>query len=93
MLLWRMLWKAEALFLAVLVGCSATPGVLRVEDTGQGQAVVHIPRVAGLQPVTLEEEEFQQALKQLAREVRLRGAPRQTVEQMFQMSPRSGNYF
>ncbi len=93
MLLWRILWKAEALFLVVIVGCSATPAVLRVEDTGQGQAVVHIPRTAGLQPVVLEKEEFQQAMKQLAREVRLRGTPRQTVEQMFQLDPRSGNYF
>ncbi len=64
---WRLLWKAEALFLAVLVGCSATPAVLRVEDTGQGRAVLHIPRAAELPPVTLEHEEFQQAVRQLAR--------------------------
>jgi hypothetical protein len=92
-MVWRLLWKAEALFLAVLVGCSATPNVLRVEDTGQGWAVVHIPRTADLQPVTLEEEEFQQAMRQLAREVRLTGTPRQTVEKLFQVDPQSGNYF
>jgi uncharacterized membrane protein len=63
-----------------------------VEDIGQGRAVVHIPRTADLQPVTLEEEEFQQALRRLAREVRLTGTPRQTVEKMFQMDPQFGNY-
>jgi len=90
---WRLLWKAEALLLAVMVGCSATPAALRVEDTGQGRAVIHMPRTAHPLPVTLEEEEFQQAVRQLAREVRLTGSPRQTVERMFQMDPQSGNYF
>ena len=89
---WRLLWKAEALFLAGLVGCSATPAVLRVEDTGQGRAVLHIPRAAELPSVTLEQEEFQQAVRQLAREVRLTGTPRQMAERQFQMDPQFGNY-
>jgi hypothetical protein len=93
MMAWRLLWKAEALLLAVMVGCSATPAALRVEHTGQGRAVIHIPRTAPPQRVTLEKEEFQQAVRQLAREVRLTGSPRQTVERMFQMDPQSGNYF
>ncbi|WP_240486824.1 AHH domain-containing protein [Hyalangium minutum] len=63
-----------------------------MEDTGQGKAVVHVPRTADLQPVELEEEEFQQAVKRLAREVRLTGTPRQTAEKAFQMDPQSGNY-
>jgi hypothetical protein len=37
-----------------------------------------------VQPVTVEEEEFQQALRQLAREVRLTGTPREPAEQTFQ---------
>ncbi len=92
MIPWRILWKAEALFLVLLVGCGSIPRAPRVEDIGQGRAVVHIPRTADLQPVTLEEEEFQQALRRLAREVRLTGTPRQTVEKMFQMDPQFGNY-
>ena len=92
MLAWRTLWKAEALFLVLLVGCSSIPRVPRVEDIGQGRAVVHLPRTADLQPVRLEQEEFQQALRRLAREARLSGPPRQTVEKMFQMDPQFGNY-
>jgi len=92
MRLWQLLWKAEALFLAVVVGCSATPAVLRVEDTGQGRAVLHIPRAAQLPPITLEQEEFRQAVRQLAREVRLTGTPRQMAERLFQMDPQFGNY-
>jgi hypothetical protein len=92
MIPWRLLWKAEALFLVLLVGCSSIPRVPRVEDIGQGRTVVHLPRTADLQPVTLEQEEFQQAMRRLAREVRLSGTPRQTVEKMFQMDPQFGNY-
>ncbi|MDY7232394.1 AHH domain-containing protein [Hyalangium rubrum] len=92
MLLWRMLWKAEALFLALLVGCASIPRVPFVENIGQGKAIVHVPRSADLQPVELEEEEFQQAVRRLAREVRLTGTPRQTAETAFQMDPQSGNY-
>ena len=89
----RLLWKrTSALFLAVLVGCSTLPRGAYVEETGQGKAVVHVPRTADLQPVVLEEEEFQQAIRRLTREVRLSGMPRQTVERMFQMDPQFGNY-
>ena len=92
MLLWRTLWKAEVLFLTLLVGCASIPRVPLVEDTGQGKAVVHVPRTADLQPVKLEEEEVQQAVRRLARQVRLTGTPRQTAETAFQMDPQSGNY-
>jgi hypothetical protein len=86
---WR---RTSALVLAFLVGCSSVPRVPHVEDTGQGQAVVHIPRTAELQLVVVDPEEFRQAMRRLAREVRLSGTPRQTVEKMFQMDPQFGNY-
>ncbi|SET86586.1 AHH domain-containing protein [Stigmatella erecta] len=92
MLPWRVLWKAEALFLALLVGCASGLRVPLVEDTGQGKAIVHVPRTADLQPVELKEAEFQQAVRRLAREVRLTGSPRQTAELALQMDPQSGHY-
>jgi hypothetical protein len=90
-MLWRMLWRAQALLLAVMVGCAGTPRVVHVE-TEQGKAVIHIPRTADVQPVVVEKEEFQQAMKRLAREVRLSGTPRETAERMFRLDPLSGNY-
>jgi hypothetical protein len=90
-MLWRMLWRTQALLLAVMVGCASTPQAVRVEAE-HGKAVIHIPRTADVQPVEVEEEEFQQALRQLAREVRLTGTPRETAERMFQLDPLSGNY-
>jgi hypothetical protein len=89
-LLWRILWRTNPLLLAVMVGCSSTQGVVRVEAL-QGKAVVHVPRTAEVQQVVVEQEEFQQALKHLTREVQLTGTPRQTAEQAFQMDPLSGN--
>jgi len=86
---WR---RLSALVLAFLVGCSSVPRVPRVEDIGQGKAVVHIPRTAELKLVVVDPDEFQQAMRRLAREVRLSGTPRQTVEKMFQMDPQFGNY-
>jgi hypothetical protein len=87
-----MLWKAEALFLVLLVGCASIPRDPLVENIGQGKAIVHIPRLVALQTVELEEEEFQQAVRRLAREVRLTGTPRQTAEQAFQIDAQSGHY-
>jgi hypothetical protein len=86
---WR---RTSALVLAFLVGCASVPRVPHVEDIGQGKSVVHIPRTAELQLVVVDQEEFQQAMRRLAREVRLSGTPRQTVEKMFQMDPQFGNY-
>ncbi len=90
-MLWRFLWRLNPLLLAVMVGCAGTPRVVRVE-TEQGKAIIHIPRTADVPPVEVEEEEFQQAVRQLARRVRLTGSPRQTAERMFQLDALSGNY-
>jgi hypothetical protein len=88
----RVLWRLHALLLAFLVACSGVPRVPVVEENGKGRAAVHMPRTADLAPVVLEEEEFQQAMRQLAREVRWAGTPRQTTERMFQIDPQSGHY-
>ncbi|MDC0711494.1 AHH domain-containing protein [Stigmatella sp. ncwal1] len=88
----RVLWRLNALILVFLVACSGVPRAPIVEDNGNGRAIVHIPRAADLEPVVLEEEEFQKAVRQLAREVRWVGTPRQTAERMFQIDPQSGHY-
>jgi len=89
---WQILWKTEALILAVLVGCSATSPVVRVESAAGGQTVVHIPRTATAEPVQVTPEEVTQAIQRLAREVRLSGTPRETVEKLFQLDALYGDY-
>ncbi|MFL5347234.1 MAG: AHH domain-containing protein [Hyalangium sp.] len=89
-MLWRILWRLNPLLLAVMIGCAGVPRV-RVE-TERDRAFLHIPRTVEVQPVELEQEEFQQALRQLARRARLTGTPRQTAERTFQIDPLSGNY-
>jgi hypothetical protein len=89
---WQILWKTEALILAVLVGCSATSPVVRVGSGTGGQTLVHIPRTATAEPVRVTPEEVTQAIQRLAREVRLSGTPRETVEKLFQLDALYGDY-
>ncbi|MFL5350371.1 MAG: AHH domain-containing protein [Hyalangium sp.] len=89
-MLWRILWRFNPLLLSVMVSCAGVPRV-RVEIE-RGKGVIQIPRTVEAQPVELEEEEYQQAMRKLARQVRLTGTPRQTAERTFQIDPMSGNY-
>src|SRR4051812_43123425 len=91
---WLLLWKAEALFVALMVvGCSSTPPLVRPPESGAGEEIIlHIPRTATVEPVEVKPEEVRQALRRLAREVRLSGSPRETVERLFQLDALYGNY-
>ncbi len=91
-MLWRMLWKTEALFLALLVGCSGTSHIVRVERGAAGDTILHFPRTATVEPVEVTPEEVTQALRRLARQVRLSGSPRETVERLFQLDALHGDY-
>jgi A nuclease family of the HNH/ENDO VII superfamily with conserved AHH len=91
---WLLLWKAEALLVALMVvGCSSTPPLLRPPELDAGgQILIHIPRTATVEPVEVKPEEVRQALRRLAREVRLSSTPRETVERLFQLDALYGNY-
>jgi len=89
---WRILWKTEALILAVLVGCSTTPPGVRVDSGADGATLVHIPRTTTAEPVEVTPAEVTQAIQRLAREVRLSGSPRETVERLFQLDALYGDY-
>lgn len=80
-----------ALLLAVLLGCSGPQRFIRL-DTGEGEALVHLPRSSGVLPVKVEREEFQHAIQQLALEVRLLGSPRAMVWRTFQLDALSGDF-
>ena len=89
---WQMLWKTEALILAVLVGCSATPRVVQVETGARGGTMVQIPHIITGKPVEVTPDETTQAIRRLALEVRLSGSPRETVERLFQLDALYGDY-
>ncbi|MFL5345833.1 MAG: hypothetical protein ACJ8AT_13665, partial [Hyalangium sp.] len=91
-MLWRILWKAEALFLAVLVGCSTAQPVIRVDSGAEGETLIYISRAATAEPVEVAPEQVTEAIRRLAREVRLTGSPRQTVERLFQLDALYGDY-
>jgi hypothetical protein len=91
---WLILWKAEALLVALMVvGCSSTPPLVRSSESGaSGVLLLYIPRTATVEPVEVKPEEVRQALRRLSREVRLSGSPRETAERLFQIDALYGNY-
>ncbi len=92
MRLWQLLWRAEALLLAVLVGCSGTPHVLRIETRAGGEPLLHIPRTETAQPVTVSARDVTAALQSMARDAQLNGTPRETVDRLLELDPQYGNY-
>jgi hypothetical protein len=74
------------------VGCAVTPSVARVETSTGGETFIYIPRTATVEPVEVAPEQVTQALRRLARQVRLNGSSRETVERLFQLDTQSGNY-
>jgi hypothetical protein len=91
-MLWRILWRTNPLLLAVMVGCAGTSRVGRVETGAGEQTLVHIPRTATVEPVEVTPAEVTAAIRRLAREVRLTGFPRETVEKLFQLDALYGDY-
>jgi hypothetical protein len=83
------------LLLALSTTCSTTRGsttpVVRL-DTGQGQPLIHIPRMGEPKPVELEEEEFIKAIVKEARRMRPSLNPERAARAMFEVPPRSGWY-
>ncbi|MBN1209932.1 MAG: hypothetical protein JXB05_34090, partial [Myxococcaceae bacterium] len=69
-----------------------TPTVVREETGAGGERIVHIPRTATVEPVEVTAEETTQAIRRMAREVRLSGTPRETVERLFQLDTVYGDY-
>jgi len=92
MMPWRILWRTNALILAVMAGCAGPSRGFRVETGAGGETLVHIPRTATVEPVEVPPKEVTEAIRRLAREVRLSGSPRETVERLFQLDALYGDY-
>lgn len=89
---WQILWRANALLLALMVGCAGTPRIARVELGEGGETLLYIPRTATVEPVEVTPEEVIETIQRLARKVRLTASPREAVERWFQLDALSGNY-
>jgi hypothetical protein len=76
---WLILWRAEALLVALMVvGCSSTPPRRPPERGASGEILLHIPRAATVEPVEVKPEEVKQAIRRMAREVRRSGCSSST---------------
>lgn len=62
---WQILWKAEALLVALMVvGCASTRPMSRPPEIGAGGEIIfRIPRTATVDPVEVKPEEVRQALR------------------------------
>jgi hypothetical protein len=76
--------------MVLLVGCGTASRVVRL-DTGQGDTFVFTPR-SNAEPVELDEEEFADAVSELAQDTRPPTRPQEAARRLFEVEARSGSY-
>jgi hypothetical protein len=76
--------------LMLLIGCGTTSRVVRLE-MGQTDTIVFTPR-SGSASVKLDDNEFEEIVSELARDVRLPTRFQEAARQLFEMDARSGSY-
>ncbi len=79
---WPLLW-------VLLAACGGARQVVRLE-TGEGAPIVHVPSEAA--PLSLDADEFQEGVAELAREVRLSVRPQEVARRLFEVEARGGTY-
>nr|WP_257454761.1 hypothetical protein [Archangium lipolyticum] len=79
-----------AVLLVLLVGCGTASRVVRL-DTGQTDTLVFTPR-SGAEPVAMNGDELEQAMSELARDVRPPPRPQEAARRLFEVGARSGSY-
>ncbi|MCP3137958.1 hypothetical protein LXT23_11500 [Pyxidicoccus sp. QH1ED-7-1] len=80
-----------ALLLVALAGCSGTTRVVRLENA-PGAPLIQVSPASGVEPAELDEDEVQEALTELAREVRPSSRPQAAALRLFAIEARSGAY-
>src|SRR4051812_28342052 len=84
----RRMWP---LLCVVLAACGGARQVVRLE-TGDGAPHVHVPRDADAAPIAMDEDDFQEAVAELARAVRPPSRPQEAARRLFEMDARAGTY-
>lgn len=80
------------LLLVLLVGCGGMRARVVRLDTGRGPPIVFTPRTADVEPVELAADDFDEAMRVLAREVRPSAHPLEDARRLFGVPARSGTY-
>ena len=78
------------MLMVLLIGCSTAARVVRL-DTGRADTIVFTPR-SSVEPVELDEDEFEEAVAKLARDARPPTQPQQAAQRLCGMEARSGLY-
>jgi hypothetical protein len=79
------------LLCVVLAACGGARQVVRLE-TREGAPRIHNPRDADATPIAMDEDDFQEAVAELARAVRPPARPQEAARRLFEMDARSGTY-
>jgi hypothetical protein len=79
------------LLCVVLAACGGARQVVRLE-TGEGASRVHVPRDAEAAPLAVAEDDFQEGMAELAREVRPPARPQEAARRLFEVDARAGTY-
>jgi uncharacterized protein YcfL len=71
------------LSLMLLAGCGSSTRIVRL-DTGQADTLVFTPR-SSAEPVELDDGEFEEAVSELARDVRPSTRPQEAARRLFEV--------
>ncbi len=79
-----------AVLMVLLVGCGSASRVVRL-DTGRTDTIVFTPR-SSAEPLELDNDEFEESVSALARDVRPPARPQEAARRLFEVEARSGSY-
>ncbi|MFP2905426.1 hypothetical protein ACLESD_10280 [Pyxidicoccus sp. 3LFB2] len=75
----------------LLAACGGARQVVRLE-TGEGAPLIHVPNAVDAAPVSLDEDDFQEGVAELARGVRPPVRPQEAARRLFEVDARGGTY-
>jgi hypothetical protein len=79
------------LLVVLLAGCGSTARIVRL-DTGQDEPIVLTPHPGKAAPVELDDDDFEEAVEELAEGIRPSLPPQEAARRLFEVDARSGSY-
>jgi hypothetical protein len=78
------------LLLVLLAGCSSATRAVRL-NAGRAEPIV-FTQLSSAEPVEVDDDAFEQATSEMAREVRISTRPQESARRLFDLDARSGSY-